>query len=650
MTDLIQLLPDSIANQIAAGEVVQRPASAVKELLENAVDAGAANIRLVLKEAGKSLIQVTDDGCGMSPTDARMCFERHATSKIRTANDLFALHTFGFRGEALASIAAIAQVELRTRRQGDEMGVRIVIEGFELKTQEACQTPVGTNFQIKNLFYNVPARRNFLKSDPVELRHALNEFERVALSNPEIFFSVHHNGQEIYHLPAGNLRQRIVSIYGKDNNSKLVPVSEETDVLRITGFVGKPEMAKKTRGEQLFFVNGRFIKSSYLHHAVQMAFEQLIAKDAYPFYVLFLDIDPARIDINVHPTKQEIKFDDERLVYNYLRVAVRHALGQNAVAPSLDFEADPIFGLNGAQRNQTTPNDNDENTHASNGNTIEHWLNTQQQQRQNANREQNPNERRQENNLREWQTLYEGLRYTISDEPATDDAIETTETTTITLQSRWEERAESDFDINSTEPTVVEPSLNTAVREPYQIHATYIVSHIKSGFILIDQQAAHERILYERYLAQIRTPNATASQRQLFPKNIQLSAANAAILRELLPTVNALGFDVQAFGGDSFVLHGIPADWQGKNEQAALEQLLEQYQQDLELRLDAAERLARTMARNTATKRGTPLNVAQMEALIDQLFACAMPFKSPNGRNCFITYELEALAKQFLAS
>ena len=350
MADIIQLLPDSIANQIAAGEVIQRPASAVKELLENAIDAGASSIKLILKDAGKALIQVIDDGCGMSETDARMSFERHATSKIRVADDLFNIRTMGFRGEALASIASIAQVELKTRRNPDELGTKIVIEGFELKTQEPCQTPAGTSFSIKNLFFNVPARRNFLKSNTVEFRHIMDEFERVALANPSVFFSLHHNGQEVFHLPAGNLRQRIVGVFGKDTNKKLVPVGEDTDAVRLSGFVGKPEFAKKTRGEQFFFVNNRFIKSQYLNHAVQAAFEDLMPRDGFPMYFIFIEIDPSRIDINVHPTKQEIKFDDERLVYNYLKVAVRHALGQNAVTPMLDFETDP-----GLMNNYTIP-------------------------------------------------------------------------------------------------------------------------------------------------------------------------------------------------------------------------------------------------------------------------------------------------------
>ncbi|MFT6320836.1 MAG: DNA mismatch repair protein MutL, partial [Granulosicoccus sp.] len=343
MADVIQLLPDSIANQIAAGEVIQRPASVVKELMENSIDAGSTQIKLIIKDAGKTLIQVIDNGCGMSETDARMSFERHATSKIREAKDLFAIKTMGFRGEAMASIAAIAQVEMKTRKHNEDVGVRLMMEGSEIKSQEPCQCNAGTSISIKNLFYNVPARRNFLKTTTVEMRHIIDEFQRVALANPDIFFSLHHNGTEVFHLPESNLRQRIVNIFGQHSNKKLVPVLEETEALSLEGFVGKPEFAKKTRGEQFFFVNRRFIKSGYLNHALMGAYEDVLAKDTYPLYVIFIEIDPARIDINVHPTKQEIKFDDERLVYNYLKVSVRHALGQYSITPTLDFDQEQIL-------------------------------------------------------------------------------------------------------------------------------------------------------------------------------------------------------------------------------------------------------------------------------------------------------------------
>ncbi len=645
MTDIIQLLPDSIANQIAAGEVIQRPASAVKELLENAIDAGASSIKLILKEAGKTLIQVIDDGCGMSETDARMSFERHATSKIRTADDLFNIRTMGFRGEALASIASIAQVELRTRRRTEELGTKIIIEGFELKGQEPCQTPVGTNFQIKNLFYNVPARRNFLKSNTVEMRHILDEFERVAIANPSVFLSLHHNGTEVFHLPAGNLRQRLVGVFGKDTNKKLVPVGEETDVVNLSGFVGKPEFAKKTRGEQFFFVNNRFIKSQYLNHAVQAAFEDVVARDSFPMYFLFIEIDPARIDINVHPTKQEIKFEDERLVYNYLKVAVRHALGQNAVTPLLDFDSDAgmmnnyMIPRGGVRSNlQTGDTYSPSPSVASQFEKVKNDLNFKK-----------PSSL-ERSNLENWQTLYDGISFKTEEieEEGSDEGFDANSEFSYSMNMST---VESNFDESENAPEMddTEGSFSKPQRDPYQIHNTYLVNHLKSGFILIDQQAASERVLYERYLMQL-ADKPIATQAQLFPKTIYFSPNDAVILKEILPEINKLGFDIQEFGGESFIVHGLPSDWQGeKDEQKVVEKLLEQYKIEINMKLDIDERIAASMARSSAIKRGTPLSIREMQELIDQLFACDMPFKSPSGRNCFITFDLESLQQQFLS-
>ena len=698
MADIIQLLPDSIANQIAAGEVIQRPASAVKELLENAIDAGASSIKLILKDAGKALIQVIDDGCGMSETDARMSFERHATSKIRTADDLFNIRTMGFRGEALASIASIAQVELKTRRNPDELGTKIVIEGFELKTQEPCQTPAGTSFSIKNLFFNVPARRNFLKSNTVEFRHIMDEFERVALANPSVFFSLHHNGQEVFHLPAGNLRQRIVGVFGKDTNKKLVPVGEDTDAVRLSGFVGKPEFSKKTRGEQFFFVNNRFIKSQYLNHAVQAAFEDLMPRDGFPMYFVFIEIDPSRIDINVHPTKQEIKFDDERLVYNYLKVAVRHALGQNAVTPMLDFETDPSLMNNYTLPKNVSSRSNydfDKNVNPSVSSSLNSKSNQFEKTKNDLNFKKPSSLER--SNLENWQKLYEGLSFTESENedkpnvetPINEEGIPSdfdfsqyfqsptnSDFGTKNFPKTYQNEAENvDFEGNPKGMLTFEsrfeaekraPELGENVdenvqgnsqngifskqqREPYQIHHAFVVSHIKSGFLLIDQQAATERILYERYLAQL-SQQDSATQTQLFPKTVNFSPSDAAILKDILLEINQLGFDVQEFGNGAFIVHGLPSDWRGsRDEQKILENLLEQYKNEIDMSLNNTERIAASMARSAATRRGTPLSIREMTELIDQLFACAMPFKSPNGRNCFISYSLEELTKQFLS-
>jgi DNA mismatch repair protein MutL len=607
MADLIQLLPDAIANQIAAGEVVQRPASAVKELMENAVDAGATEIRLIVKDAGKTLVQVTDNGCGMSETDARMCFERHATSKIRQSSDLFAIRTMGFRGEALASIAAVAQVEMRSRRPEDELGTRILIEGSELKAQEPCQTAPGTSISMRNLFYNVPARRNFLKSNVVEMRHIIDEFQRVAIANPEVFFSLHHNNEELFHLPASNLRQRLVGIFGIAYNKRLVPVKEDTDILNIDGFVGKPEFARKTRGEQMFFINGRFIKSGYLHHAVMTAYEDILPAESFPFYVLCLEIDPARIDVNVHPTKQEIKFDDERLVYNYLRVAVRHALGSHSITPSLDFDQDITL-----QQAPTAPRQESYTIK-----TIPSSFSPPSTAHRTP-----PND-----NLRHWEKLYEGL-----------DELAPAQPEALIIESGWNADAPMD-DAAGT--------FSKKQKDPYQIHGTYIVSHIKSGFLLIDQQAAHERILYEQYL-RVLGEQAASVQHQLFPRTVALPPADAVLLREIRPQVNLLGFDIQEFGQNTFVINGLPAEMAGKKDELAiLETLLEQFRQNNELQLDVRDNLARSMARSAAIRRGAPLTVPEMQSLIDRLFACEMPYKSPAGRQCFVTFELEDLARRF---
>ena len=618
MADIIQLLPDSIANQIAAGEVIQRPASAVKELLENAIDSGATEVKVILKDAGKSLIQIIDNGCGMSDTDARMAFERHATSKIRASKDLFEIKTMGFRGEALASIAAIAHVELKSRQEKNDLGTRLVIEGSEVKTQEPCQTATGSSFSIKNLFFNVPARRNFLKSDNVELRHIIDEFQRLAIAHSDIHFSLHHNGNELFHLPSGNLRQRIVAVFGAKHNKKLVPVSEETDVVKISGFVGKPEYAKKSRGEQLFFVNNRFIKSSYLHHAVMSAYESLIAEKNYPFYAIFFEIDPAKIDINVHPTKQEIKFDNEREVYNYVRVAVRHALGQYAVMPTIDFETETSFSnFQTAASAPQRPAQISSNTGSSNRN----WSNmTPGVKRPNA-----------DSNLQNWEKLFEGLD---NSKPTEDtENNETGESITI----------DSSFDNSLIES---DDKAKNIGKEPFQIQNTYIVSHIKSGFLLIDQQSAHERILYEQFIQQIEQ-NTASTQKELFAQSIEMTPYDAELMKSILPQINALGYDIQEFGSNTFVIHGVPATSADLNHEAVIEHLLEQYQSNLDLKLEVNDNIARSMARSTAIKRGKSLSVLEMKSLIDQLFATQMPYKSPIGRKCFVTYEMDQLSKLF---
>lgn len=622
MADIIQLLPDAIANQIAAGEVIQRPASVVKELLENAVDAGSTKIQLIIKDAGKGLLQVIDNGCGMSETDARMSFERHATSKIRSATDLFAIRTMGFRGEALASIAAVAQVEMKTRQQSKEMGVRLQIEGSKVIKQEPCQATPGTSFSVKNLFFNIPARRNFLKSNPVELKHILDEFQRVALSNPDIHFTVHRDNEELYHLQPANLRQRIVGLFGTSSNKKLIPVEEETDIVRIRGYVGKPEFAKKSRGSQFFFVNDRFIKNGYLHHAVMSAYEELISKEQYPLYIIFIDIDPSLIDINVHPTKQEINFDDQRLVYNYLKVAVRHALGQHNAMPSLDFEQESTFNLPVIKQQETpTYRPSAASAPSSSGSGKSGGTSFPSLSQ------------REQSNLQNWEKLYENLR-------SPEDEIATPENapTALTLESSWS---------NDDDTAVESQNAKKTQKEPYQIHRTYIINQIKSGFILIDQQAAHERILYEQYLEILQDQSGT-TQQQLFTKTIELDGPDTEVLLGILEEVNLLGFDIQHFGQHTFVINGVPAELAGKKDELKVVlQLIEQYKFGLDLNLDFKENIAQSMARSAAIKRGQSMDKEEMKTLIDKLFACAIPYKSPTGRNCFHTFELEELAQLF---
>ncbi len=603
MADIIQLLPDSIANQIAAGEVIQRPASAVKEIMENAIDAGATEIQLIVKEAGKSLIQITDNGSGMSDTDARMSFERHATSKIRQAKDLFSIKTMGFRGEALASIAAIAQVELKTRKADQELGTKIVIEGSEVKSQEACQCNAGTSISIKNLFFNIPARRNFLKANATEMRHIVDEFVRIALSNPGLFFSLHHNGNELYHLPPGNLRQRVVGLFGNKINQKLVPISEDTEFLKMEGFIGKPEFAVQSRGEQFFFVNNRFIKSGYLHHALMASYEGLLPEKALPLYIIFIDIDPKMIDINVHPTKQEIKFEDERMLYNFMKVSIRHALGQYSITPTLDFDQSKAF----SHRSSTSTSDSKESSFG------------------NYPAQANPGSGLAKKNLGNWEKLYKGLEnIEVPNQNVTQHE---------TIQSKWTEETGDDF--------------ATEKKTPYQLHNRYIISPIKSGFLLIDQQAAHERILYEQFLSNLENQNQH-TQAQLFPTNINVNTQDAESLKELLPDINTMGFDLKEFGKNSFILQGIPAECSPNfDAEQLIHQLLEQYKMNIEFKSNIKEGIAATLASSAALKRGVKMSEEEINSLIDKLFACKEPYQNPYGRKCFLKYDLEELDKRF---
>lgn len=614
MSDIIQLLPDAIANQIAAGEVVQRPASALKELLENAVDAGASQIQVIVKEAGKQLIQVIDNGKGMSPTDARMAFERHATSKIRTSQDLFAIRTFGFRGEALASIAAVAQVELKTRQTESELGTFIQIEGSEIKRQEPVAAQVGTSVAMKNLFFNVPARRNFLKSNPVEMRHIVEEFQRVALAHPEVGFSMYQQDLETYTLPAGKLSQRIVGLFGKSYQGQLVPCEENTPHVNIQGYIGKPEHAKKSRGEQFFFVNNRFIKSSYLHHAVSSAFEGLIPGDQHPFYVLFLDIDPAHIDINVHPTKTEIKFDDERTVYAVIRSAVKQALGAHHVMPALDFSMDVNFQENWTNNPETKVEVDREYSYKT--------FNTPEFKK---------------TSVSGWEKLFEAG----------------SERKFIPELSRRNEPEEQEILTFPSRASVDEPRLmivpeeNDTTGTTFQVELNYIVAQMSTGLLIIDQQAAHERILFDRYSRQLHSSKG-ASQQCLFPPTLQLNPSDFALVMDMLPELHSLGFVVEEFGKDTVLIQGVPADVQVKNEKELFEGLLEQFKNfKNELSLDKRENLARSLARRSSIKKGQKLNPQEMETLVGQLFASQNPNYSPAGNKTFVKLDLNSIHSFF---
>jgi DNA mismatch repair protein MutL len=613
MSDIIQLLPDSVANQIAAGEVVQRPASAVKELLENAIDAGANKVQLILKYAGKVLIQVIDNGCGMSVTDAHMCFERHATSKVRKAADLFAIRTMGFRGEAMASIAAISQVEMKTRRHEDEIGTMIEIEGATFIKQEPCATAPGTSICIKNLFYNTPARRNFLRSNPAEMRHIIDEFQRISMANPHIAFSLHSDGQEIYRLPASGLKQRIVHLLGNNYNERLIPVEEETSIINLKGFIGKPQFAKKTRGEQFFFVNNRFIKDGYLNHAVTKAYEELLTEENFPLYVLFIDIDPAKIDVNVHPTKTEIKYLEEKSIYAIMHSAVKRSLGRFNISPSIDFDQETGFS---SMISLKKPEDIVPPTINFNPdfNPFGQSNNMPREYAYQSSAEYKPAV------SKNWGSLYEIVKH----QPQEQAALE-------------------------LDPEGEDEQLAPVQKQLMQVHNKYILSQIKSGIMVIDQQAAHERILYERFLLHLEDRKG-ASQQSLFPQTVTLSPNDFELAKSLLDDIKSLGFEVREFGKNTLVIEGIPVDLGSNNfnETQLFEHLIEGFKNSQqELKLDKRDALARSMARNSSIKSGVSLAQEEMNTLIEQLFACKTPNFSISGKPVIQTIGLTEIDKKF---
>lgn len=598
MSDIIKLLPEHVANQIAAGEVIQRPASVVKELLDNAIDAKSTSITLLIRDGGKTLIQINDNGIGMSPMDARLCWERHATSKISKAEDIFQVKTMGFRGEALASIASVAMVEMKTKRAEDTTATMIQIEASQVKSQQPTAAPNGTSIAVKNLFFNIPARRNFLKSDAVELRYIMDEFTRSALAHPAIEMSMYHNDNEVYKLKSGTIEQRIHQLFGHKIAEHYLVLKEETTIVNIEAFIGKPEVAKRTRGEQFIFVNNRFIKDPYLNHAVVSCYENLIAKEQFPFYLLYLNVDPATIDINVHPTKTEIKFEDEKALYQIIRAVVKRALGDAYHTPQYEPLGNESF-VPGSTPSRQISTERSSYT-AFSGNTF-------------------GSGNKSSNAQTDWQELF---------------AVLQKKTETIGDVSKFEKEPSAPALFQQAETS----------RSMIQLHGSIIITQVKSGMMLIDQQAAHERILYERYLHALAN-QPISSQQKLFPQSITLNTHDVELLQEFLPKVQLLGFDINALGKNTFVINGVPAELDHANAQELIEDLLDSFKKQHAGSSESNERIAMVLARKAAIKAGTKISYDEMNVLIDELFACATPHQAPDGRPCIKTLSLEQVFK-----
>lgn len=613
MSDLIRLLPDSVANQIAAGEVVQRPASAVKELLENAVDSGATSIKLIIRDAGKALIQVTDNGCGMSERDARMCFERHATSKIRTANDLLAIRTMGFRGEALASIASISQVELRTKRTEDTAGTLVEIEGTEFKGQSPAACPDGTSIAVKNLFFNVPARRNFLKSNTLELKYIIEEFFRVAMISPGIAFTFYNNDKILHQLPGSGLKQRLVNLLGNAYQNRLVPVEQESGIVTIGGFIGKPEFAKKTRGEQYFFANGRYIRNPYLHHAVENAYRELIPGDAFPSYFIYLTVDPQTIDINIHPTKTEVNFQDARSIYAILHSAIRQSIGKFNLTPTLDFENEqalqiPPLPKDAVPRQPTI--------------TVDPNYNPFEKKVQPQTEIPLPGPKPSDQS---WQKLYDPLKSIRFNDPAPseNDAPE------AAIMNEWTREQHGD-----------------ASRTVFQVKNRFIVTSMLSGMVIIDQQNAWERIFYERLL-EAPSGRQAGAQFQMLPQTIRLPHSTAILMSEFLTDFNKAGFEITDFGNSTFVVHAIPSGTSNSDVDGLIEATLEALATPESGKYNDETRLARSLAKTMALRQRNRLQPEEMNSLVEQLFACKVPELTPDGKSTMIKLGFEELTAKF---
>ncbi len=600
MTDVIKLLPDHVINQIAAGEVIQRPASAVKELMENAVDAGATKIKLIIKDAGKTLIRVIDNGCGMSDTDARLCFEKHATSKIATAEDIFTITTNGFRGEALASIAAIATVELKTKMAGNEAGTLIEIEHSKFQKQEPCQCEKGTSISIKNLFFNVPARKTFLKSDQVEFRHIMEEFHRIALSHPEVEFSFFNNDEQIFNISRASLKQRIMALFGNTYDQKVVPITESTNLVNISGFIGKPEYAKKTRGEQYFFVNHRYIKNNYLHHALQSAYTELLARDSHPSYFVFFEIQPGKIDVNIHPTKTEIKFEDESMVYAILKAAVKRALGQHNVIPPMDFNMEQAFEIGPIKSTDVI-----------------------RQPQIKINPDYNPFTEEAKATFKkvvssQSSVVSQRTNYAAQESLLTTDHLPLT---TIPTQFKWHE----------------------------QWGKEYLVVAYGEKLLLLNQRLAWEKIFYEEASIALQKKESLPSQKELFPQTIQVSADDAGVITTLLPELKCLGFDINDFGKQTFILYGTPSGIDSGASQSLLEGIVENYKNSIEseVKNPGAGLLAKSYARKMAAKNCKLLSVEERDALLERLFQTDSPSMAPEGKKVFIEFTPDKIESWF---
>lgn len=659
MSDLIQILPDNVANQIAAGEVVQRPASVVKELVENAIDAGGNSIKINLKDAGRTLIQVIDNGCGMSVTDARLAFERHATSKIRKAKDLFAIRTMGFRGEALASIAAIANVELKTKRTEDELGTHIVISGSEAISQEVSACSDGSNFIVKNLFYNVPARRKFLKANSTELRNIITEFHRIVLSHPEITFQLLHNDTEIYNLPASHIRQRIINVFGKGMNQRLISINTSTSIVKLTGFIGKPKNAKRNLGEQFFFVNNRYMRHPYFHKAIMQAYDKILPPETIPPYFIFFEVDPQIIDINIHPTKTEIKFEDERAVYQIIQASIREALGKFNIVPSIDFDEDnsleiPVAGRNSeieAPMIKVNPEFNpfeadlnynpfdgeknynpfDEERRSFESNQFYQEFKAKTPPSQSGSPKKAVPEK--------WETLYEEPSKRESEEKLSQAAIDR-ENIPDYFQPQ---KPPEEFIQKKLQP---QEQIQKA-KNFFQLKNKYILTPIRSGLMIIDQRKAHERILFEKFINSLENHQGIAQQ-TLFPQTIELNASDYTLLQVIIEDVRALGFDIREFGKKTFVINGTPADILNCEPKELVENLLANYKSNqMDVKLKIRENLAKSLAKASALNYGKSLSNEEMSSIIDQLFACATPNFTPDGKAIISVLESQELESRF---